>query len=63
MVKPEAWEEILKQFESGIFPVTAGDDIAKTVPQVLELAYRKWQMGQRTPWFEAVPYYGQHPVE
>jgi tRNA A37 threonylcarbamoyladenosine modification protein TsaB len=63
VVTPEAWNETLKQYESPIVPVTAGEDIAKTVPQVLELAYQEWQKGKRPPWFEVVPYYGQHPVD
>jgi len=63
VVSPESWEKTLNEYESPVFPVTAGDDIACTVPQVLELADRQWQAGQRPSWFEVVPYYGQHPVD
>jgi tRNA threonylcarbamoyl adenosine modification protein YeaZ len=63
VVSPESWNALLADYNSPVIKVTAGDDIAKTVPQVLELAYRQWQAGQRPHWSEVVPYYGQHPVE
>ena len=63
VVTPEAWEATLEHYELPLFSVTAEDDIAKTVPQVLELAFREWQTGRRPAWMEVVPYYGQHPVD
>jgi tRNA A37 threonylcarbamoyladenosine modification protein TsaB len=33
------------------------------VISVLELAYLDWQQGKRPHWSEALPFYGQHPVE
>ena len=63
VVSPDAWASTLRQYEMPIFSVTAGDDMAQTVPQVLAIAHRQWQSGQRPAWFEVVPYYGQHPVD
>jgi tRNA threonylcarbamoyl adenosine modification protein YeaZ len=63
VMSPAAWEEHLGRFNSPVFRVTAADDIANTTPQVLELAYQQWQAGQRPPWSDVVPYYGQHPVD
>lgn len=63
VVSPAAWEATLAQFSGPLRAITAGDDLAKTAPQVLSLAYQGWQRGERPHWTEAVPYYGQHPVE
>ncbi len=63
VVTPEAWDETLQTYDAPIFSVTAGNDVATTTPQVLELAYQEWQAGQRPSWPEVVPYYGQHPVD
>ena len=38
-------------------------NLGSTVSSLLELAYRQWQQGQRPRWSEALPFYGQHPVE
>jgi len=63
VVSPEAWEQTLREYKSPVFPVTAEQDIAKTVPQILELAYQQWQPGNCPAWYEVMPYYGQHPVD
>ncbi|NMF82121.1 tRNA (adenosine(37)-N6)-threonylcarbamoyltransferase complex dimerization subunit type 1 TsaB [Nodosilinea sp. P-1105] len=57
------WEATLAQHPRPLLAVTAGDDLADTVPQVLTLAYARWQAGENSPWSEVLPYYGQHPVE
>lgn len=33
------------------------------VEGVLAIALQRWQKGERPHWSEALPYYGQHPVE
>ena len=38
-------------------------NLGSTVSSLLELAERQWQQGQRPHWSEALPFYGQHPVE
>lgn len=63
VVSPADWEATLAQFSGPLQAITAGDDLAKTAPQVLSLAYQGWQQGQRPHWSEALPYYGQHPVD
>jgi tRNA threonylcarbamoyl adenosine modification protein YeaZ len=63
VLSPETWAETLRQHKSPIFPVTAGDDIASTVPQMLDLAHQAWQAGKRPSWMDVVPYYGQQPVD
>jgi tRNA A37 threonylcarbamoyladenosine modification protein TsaB len=37
--------------------------LGSSVSSVLELAYLEWQRGNRPNWSEALPYYGQHPVQ
>lgn len=63
VVAPTDWEQTLAQFPGPIQSITATDNLAATVAQVLTLAYRDWQTGHRPPWAEVVPYYGQHPVD
>lgn len=63
VVSPTAWEQTLATFPSPIQTVTAADNLAPTVTQVLALAHRDWLAGHRPTWAEVVPYYGQHPVE
>ncbi len=63
VVSPVAWEQTLAKFPGPIQAVTATDDLAPTVAQVLSLAHQAWRAGQRPPWAEVVPYYGQHPVD
>lgn len=63
VVSPADWEQTLAQFPGPIQAITASEDMAHTVAQVLTLAHRDWRAGQRPAWAEVVPYYGQHPVD
>jgi tRNA threonylcarbamoyl adenosine modification protein YeaZ len=63
VVTPAEWEATLAHWPRATLTITAEDDGAKTVPQVLSLAYQAWQQGKRPHWSEVLPYYGQHPVE
>ncbi len=63
VLTPEAWATTLAQHPRPVLSVTAGDHLADTVPQVLTLAYARWQAGERPHWSDVVPYYGQHPVD
>lgn len=57
------WEQVLAQYPQPLRRVAAEDDLAATVVQVLELAYLRWQGGDRPDWSSVMPYYGQHPVD
>jgi tRNA threonylcarbamoyl adenosine modification protein YeaZ len=63
VISPAEWEQTLAEFPGPIHAVTATEDMAQTVAQVLSLAYQDWQAGHRPHWAEVVPYYGQHPVD
>ncbi len=59
---PEAWQEKLAS-NTTYQLIEAKSGLAATVTSVLELAYLEWQQGKRPDWSEALPYYGQHPVD
>lgn len=60
---PDDWEAALKAHPHPLVRATAGDDLATTVVQVLELAEGGWVRGDRPDWATVLPYYGQHPVD
>lgn len=60
---PEAWQETLANWQTTYHLVEAKSALAATVTSILELAYIDWQQGKRPDWSEALPYYGQHPVD
>jgi tRNA threonylcarbamoyl adenosine modification protein YeaZ len=60
---PEAWQETLANWNTSYQLIEAKSGLAATTTSVLELAYLDWQQGKRPHWSEALPYYGQHPVE
>jgi tRNA threonylcarbamoyl adenosine modification protein YeaZ len=59
---PKAWQEKLAS-NTTYQLIEAKFGLAATVTSVLELAYLEWQQGKRPDWSEALPYYGQHPVD
>jgi tRNA threonylcarbamoyl adenosine modification protein YeaZ len=63
VLTPEAWQETLANWNSEYQLIQATSGLAATVSSILELAYLDWQQGKQPHWFEALPYYGQHPVE
>ncbi|MBD2342558.1 tRNA (adenosine(37)-N6)-threonylcarbamoyltransferase complex dimerization subunit type 1 TsaB [Anabaena subtropica] len=60
---PEAWQQTLANLQTDYQLVAAKSELAATVTSILELAYLEWQQGKRPNWSEALPYYGQHPVD
>ncbi|MGM3306590.1 tRNA (adenosine(37)-N6)-threonylcarbamoyltransferase complex dimerization subunit type 1 TsaB [Anabaena sp. WFMT] len=60
---PEAWQETLANWHTEYQLIKATSGLAATVTSILELAYLDWQQGKRPDWSEALPYYGQHPVD
>ncbi len=59
---PETWQETLANWQSEYKLIKATSNLAITVGSILELAYLDWQEGKHPHWFDAQPYYGQHPV-
>ncbi|MBD2728987.1 tRNA (adenosine(37)-N6)-threonylcarbamoyltransferase complex dimerization subunit type 1 TsaB [Nostoc sp. FACHB-892] len=60
---PEAWQETLANWNTNYQLIQAQSGLAATVTSILELANLDWQEGKSPNWSEALPYYGQHPVE
>ncbi|MEY3298181.1 MAG: hypothetical protein RLZZ597_1441 [Cyanobacteriota bacterium] len=63
VASPADWEKTLAEFPGPVQTITATDNLAPTVAQVLALAHQDWLSGHRSQWAEVVPYYGQHPVD
>ncbi|MTJ47888.1 tRNA (adenosine(37)-N6)-threonylcarbamoyltransferase complex dimerization subunit type 1 TsaB [Dolichospermum sp. UHCC 0259] len=59
---PSAWKETLTNWHTNQL-ISATSHLAVTVNSILELAYLDWQHGKNPHWSEALPYYGQHPVD
>jgi tRNA threonylcarbamoyl adenosine modification protein YeaZ len=68
---PEAWQEKLAIYdaqekslrERNYQLIEAKSGIAATVTSILQLAYFDWLQSKRPSWDEALPFYGQHPVD
>ncbi len=62
VLTPEVWSEKLADWNGNYRLVEANSGLAATVTSMLQLAYLDWQQGKRPDWEEALPFYGQHPV-
>ncbi len=60
---PESWQEKLESWGNSYQLIEVASELGSSVSSVLELAYLEWQMGSSPDWFDALPYYGQHPVK
>ncbi|KAB8333904.1 tRNA (adenosine(37)-N6)-threonylcarbamoyltransferase complex dimerization subunit type 1 TsaB [Scytonema tolypothrichoides VB-61278] len=63
VMTPELWQEKLASWNTSYQLIEAKFELGATVTSVLQLAYLDWQRGQYPNWSEALPFYGQHPVE
>lgn len=60
----EDWTALLDQWRSPYYLIKAEEDqLADSITSLLDLAYQDYQEGRRPSWFQALPFYGQHPVE
>ncbi len=62
VVTKEIWEEKLADGNGNYRLVEANSGLAATVTSMLQLADLDCQQGKRPDWTEALPFYGQHPV-
>jgi tRNA A37 threonylcarbamoyladenosine modification protein TsaB len=63
VMTPESWQEKLESWENSYQLIEVGSELGWSVSSVLELAYLEWKQGSRPDWSDALPYYGQHPVQ
>ncbi|WP_373537279.1 tRNA (adenosine(37)-N6)-threonylcarbamoyltransferase complex dimerization subunit type 1 TsaB [Microcoleus sp.] len=59
----ESWQNKLESWENSYRLIEVGSELGASVSGVLELAYLQWKQGSRPEWWDALPYYGQHPVK
>lgn len=59
----EQWQHTLTHWANPYYLIFADTHTARSVTSLLQLAYLEWQQGQTPTWAEALPFYGQHPVE
>ncbi|MCW6050337.1 tRNA (adenosine(37)-N6)-threonylcarbamoyltransferase complex dimerization subunit type 1 TsaB [Microcoleus sp. A2-C5] len=59
----ESWQEKLASWENSYQLIEVGSELGTSVSGVLDLAYLEWKQGSRPNWSDALPYYGQHPVQ
>ncbi|ERN40130.1 universal bacterial protein YeaZ [Rubidibacter lacunae KORDI 51-2] len=62
-IAPEQWQQELAAIAPPIRLLEAPENLGDTVTGLLELARWEWAQGTRSHWSDAVPFYGQHPVE
>ena len=63
VMKPEVWQQTLANLTYPYKLIEVSGNMGASVDRLLELAYLDWQRGLRPHWSEALPFYGQHPVE
>lgn len=63
VMTPEAWQQTLANWHTPYDLIQAPTNLGASVTSVLELAYLDWQQGKRPNWSDALPFYGQHPVD
>ncbi|MFB2834198.1 tRNA (adenosine(37)-N6)-threonylcarbamoyltransferase complex dimerization subunit type 1 TsaB [Floridanema evergladense] len=63
VMKPEVWQQTLAKLSYPYKLIEVSGNIGASVSPLLELAYLNWKEGLRPHWSEALPFYGQHPVE
>lgn len=65
VLTPEKWQHALDNWQTPyeLIKIPAAVGLGASVSSLLELACLNWQQGKRPDWSEALPFYGQHPVE
>ncbi|MBE9011983.1 tRNA (adenosine(37)-N6)-threonylcarbamoyltransferase complex dimerization subunit type 1 TsaB, partial [Pseudanabaenaceae cyanobacterium LEGE 13415] len=62
VMSAEQWAKNLEQYQIDQ-RIEAESNQGQYVERILAIAVQRWQKGERPHWSEALPYYGQHPVE
>ena len=63
VMRQEDWKQTLESLETPYQVIDVPAELGTGVTSVLSLAYLDWQQGNRPHWSEALPFYGQHPVD
>jgi tRNA threonylcarbamoyl adenosine modification protein YeaZ len=59
----QTWQQILATWPTPYQLIQADRNQGQYVTNVLDLALLSWARGDRPHWSEALPFYGQHPVQ
>ena len=60
---PEKWQQTLENLEMSYKLIETPVNLGNTVTSLLQLAYLDRQQGKCPDWSQALPFYGQHPVQ
>ena len=63
VMTPEVWQQTLASWPTPYDLIQVPAALGMSTSSTLELAYLDWQQGKRPDWSEALPFYGQHPVD
>ena len=63
VMTPDIWQHVLDTQNLPYQLIEVSVDLGTCVTSLLDLAYLDWQQGKRPHWSQALPFYGQHPVE
>jgi tRNA threonylcarbamoyl adenosine modification protein YeaZ len=63
VMNPETWQQTLDALEMPYQLIGVPVALGTSVTSLLELAELDWQLEKRPHWSEALPFYGQHPVD
>lgn len=61
LLDPSDWQRQLAQIDPDLHPLSSPEALGQNVDQILHLAHQLWQAGLRSPWSEALPFYGMLP--
>lgn len=59
----EKWQHTLENWTKPYQLITIEGNLGSSTTALLELAHFQWNQQKRPHWSEALPFYGQHPVE
>ncbi|WP_413166260.1 tRNA (adenosine(37)-N6)-threonylcarbamoyltransferase complex dimerization subunit type 1 TsaB [Capilliphycus salinus ALCB114379] len=59
----EAWQTTLEKWKNPYKLIKLEGGLGDSAMSLLELAHLDFQQGKRPHWSEALPFYGQHPVD
>ncbi|MEQ9368621.1 MAG: tRNA (adenosine(37)-N6)-threonylcarbamoyltransferase complex dimerization subunit type 1 TsaB [Coleofasciculus chthonoplastes F3-SA18-01] len=63
VMTPDIWQHVLDNQNLPDQLIEVSVNLGTCVTSLLDLAYLDWQQGKRPHWSQALPFYGQHPVE
>jgi tRNA threonylcarbamoyl adenosine modification protein YeaZ len=63
VMTPETWQQTLEALKMPCQLIDVPVTLGASVTSLLELAQLDWQLEKRPHWSEALPFYGQHPVD